>query len=83
MEKSHASESRDFTEKFFTFIKRVEARSSGSGFLYLPVARNTNLSKTLTTAKIYIPNLHRADNGKSLLFFEIDLKPAIDAAAGK
>jgi hypothetical protein len=82
-DKSHADACQDFTQKYFSLLRRVEARSTGAGFLYLPVRKGENLAKSLAGARIYIPNLYRADSGKNLFFFEIDLKPAIDAATVK
>jgi hypothetical protein len=82
-DKSHADACRDFTQKYFSPARRVEARSTGAGFLYLPVKKGENLGRSLAEGRIYIPNLYRADSGKNLLFFEIELKPAIDAATGK
>ncbi|MBZ5495849.1 MAG: hypothetical protein LAP85_05560 [Acidobacteriia bacterium] len=72
----------DFRYKFLG-VKRIEAHDTRGGFLYLPISNPANLRKSLADAKVYIPNIYRGDNGASMMFFEIDLKAAIDAAPRK
>jgi hypothetical protein len=81
--KSHAEACQDFKEKFFTLLRHVDPHSTAGGFLFLPITQAANLNKALAVARVYIPNIYRSDNGKSLLFFEIDLKPAVEAATRK
>ena len=81
--KNHADASRDFQEKFFTLMRHVDAHSTAAGFLFMPVTRPASLSTALAGAKVYIPNIYRSDDGRNLLFFEIDLKPAVAAATRK
>ncbi|MGA2261825.1 MAG: hypothetical protein ABSH28_10345 [Acidobacteriota bacterium] len=80
--KSHAGACQDFKEKFLA-VKRVEPHASAGGFLYVPVTDAASLRKDLANAKIYIPHIYRGDSGDSLMFFEIDLKAAIEASARK
>ncbi len=80
--KNHAEASRDFQDKFFTLLRHVDAHATAGGFLYLPV-RAAALNSAVAGARVYIPNIYRSDNGKNLLFFEIDLKPAVAAATRK
>jgi len=81
--KSHAEACGDFKEKSFTLLKRVEPHGTAGGFLFIQVHNAASLRKTLSESKVYIPNIYRGDNGKGLLYFEIELKPAIDAAPQK
>ncbi len=68
----------DFTYKHLG-IKRVEPDSVGSGFVYMPVKKFPNLRESLLDGRIYIPDLCRADVSEPMIFFEIDLKPALDS----
>ena len=79
---SNAAAVADFKDKYLG-IKRIEANSSAAGFIYLPVERVASLRSDLAEARVYIPNLFRLDNGSPLIFFEINLKPAVDAATKK
>ncbi len=72
----------DFTYKHVG-IKRVEPDSVGAGFVYMPVKKFPNLRESLLDSRIYIPDLHRADVGEPMIFFEIDLKPALDSIPKK
>lgn len=81
--KSHAEACQDFKDKFFTLLRHVDPHSTAGGFLFLPVGHTAYLNKALASARVYIPNIYRSDNGKSLLFFEIDLKPALNAPTRK
>lgn len=73
---------QDFQRKYLG-IKRIEPHSTGGGFVFMPVSDPANLRRHLAPAKVYIPNIFRPDTGASLLFFEIDLKAAIDSAPKK
>jgi hypothetical protein len=81
--KSHAEACQDFKAKDFTLLKRVEPHATAGGFLFIQVRNAASLRKTLSESKVYIPNIYRGDNGKGLLYFEIELKPAIDAVPPK
>jgi hypothetical protein len=82
-DKSHAEASHDFRAKSFAPLKRVEPHATAWGFLFIQVRDPASLRKTLSEAKVYIPNISRSDNNKGLLYFEIELKPAIEAAPQK
>ncbi len=81
--RSHADACQDFKDKFFTLMRHVDAHATGAGFLFLPVLQPATLNKALAGARVYIPNIYRSDNGRSLMFFEIDLKPALEPATRK
>jgi len=72
----------DFSRKHLG-TKRIEPKSIAAGFIYLPVKAFANLRENLLESLIYIPDLYRADTGQPLMFFEIDLKPALNAAPKK
>ncbi len=61
----------------------VGSHDKGGGFLYLRIAGIKDLADYLSKAQVYIPHVVRQDTGRSLIFFEIDLKPAIDAVPAK
>ncbi len=67
---------RDFELKFLG-TKVVPAHGKEGGFLYIHPPMN-DLRGYLSKARIYIPDIYREDNGSRLIFFEFDLKPAID-----
>ena len=68
----------DFEHKFLAG-KIIPARASGGGFLYFSVPSN-DPNSYLLASRVYIPDVYRDDNGSQMIFFEIDLKPAIEAA---
>ncbi len=68
----------DDLEHKFLAEKTVEAHSKGGGFLYLHVP-DEKLAEYLADARVYIPDVYRQDQGTKMIFFEIDLKPAIEA----
>ena len=68
----------DFDHKFLE-RKVVAAREKGGGFLYLRVSETKNIRAYLEKARLYIPEVYRYDTGKSMIFFEIDLQPAVAA----
>jgi hypothetical protein len=69
----------DFDHKFLG-EKLVEARSRGGGFLYVHLPTTGDPAAYLTDARLYIPDVYRQDKGEKMIFFEIDLKPAIEKA---
>ncbi len=72
---------RDFEQKFLG-NKVVPAHGKEGGFLYLhPPVRE--LRSYLSKARLYIPDIYREDSGGQLIYFEFDLKPAIDAIPAK
>jgi hypothetical protein len=81
--KSHAEACQDFKEKYFSPLKRVERNATVGGFLFMPAREPGSLAADLAGARLYIPNLCRSDSGRSLLYFEIEIKPAIEAAVRK
>jgi hypothetical protein len=66
----------DFDDKFL-LNKTVAARSAAGGFLYLHLPQNESAEEFLTGAKLYIPRIFRLDDGSRMIFFEIDLTPAV------
>ena len=80
--KSNAAAYDDFLYKYLGY-KIIEPKSMAAGFIYLPVENVSSLRQLLIEALIYIPDLYRMDTGAALMFLEIDLKPAIDAARFK
>lgn len=63
--------------------KTIGPHSTAGGFLYFRVPQAKNLPEQLSKATLYIPDISRVDNGSQLMYFEIELKPAIEAAAAK
>jgi hypothetical protein len=80
--KSNTDAYDDFSRKHIGTWK-IEPKSLASGFIYVPVKELTNLRVDLLEAQIYIPDLYKADTGQSMMFIEIDLKPAINAGPKK
>jgi hypothetical protein len=66
----------DFEAKYFGG-KTVAPKQARGGFLYFPVDNAKNLQDTLMNGSLYIPEIVRKDTGNKMMFFEIDLKPAI------
>jgi hypothetical protein len=63
--------------------KRVMEHDKGGGFLYLRIAGVNNVADYLSKARVYIPEVYRQDTGSRMIYFEIDLKPAVEAAPVK
>jgi hypothetical protein len=80
--KSNTNAYDDFVNKYLG-VKRIEPKSLAAGFIYLPVENSANLRENLKEAQIYIPDLRRADTKDSMMFLEIDLKPAVNAIPEK
>lgn len=75
---------QDFTQKSLTALSKIYPHSTAGGFVYVAVPPPPfRLPQDLVSAKVYIPKLFRGDNGADLLYFEIDLTPALGTAAGK
>jgi hypothetical protein len=72
----------DFNYKFLR-TRRVEPHATAGGFLYMPVPTIADLRAGLAGAKLYVPKIYRRDNGSEMMFFEIELKAAMDAAQKK
>lgn len=72
----------DLDHKFLG-TKIVAPGSKGGGFIYMHVGDRKDLRDALATSQIYIPDVYRQDTGDKLIYFEIDLKPAIVAAPKK
>jgi hypothetical protein len=66
----------DFGEKFL-MGKVIAPHSKGGGFLYLQLFSSKDPVSYLSSATVYIPNVYRQDDGSRLIFFEIDLGPAL------
>jgi hypothetical protein len=72
----------DFEAKYLGSMV-VDQRQARGGFLYFQVANPRNVREELITGSIYIPEILRNDTGEKMMFFEIDLKPAIEAYPSK
>ncbi len=68
----------DFEHKFLAG-KIIPAHSSGGGFLYFLVP-SKDPGDYLLGSRVYLPEVYRDDTGGRMIFFEIDLKPAVEAA---
>lgn len=73
---------QDFQRKYLG-IKKIGPQVTDGGFLYFPLKSLGGVADRLAAAKVYIPHVHRTDSGADLLFFEIDLRVAVDAAPRK
>jgi hypothetical protein len=60
--------------------KIVGPHDQGGGFLYVHIPGSKDLASYLSDALVYIPRIYRQDTGSRLIFFEIALRPAINAA---
>ena len=79
---SNEDAAQDFQRKFLG-IKKIEPHTTGGGFVFIPVTDPATLRSRLAPARVYIPDIYRTDTGADLIFFEIDLKAAVDAARKK
>jgi len=70
---------QDFEQKFLTG-KIVPPRGSSGGFLYFEISIKA-LRPYLAASQLYLPDVYREDDGSKLIFFEIEMKPAVEAAA--
>jgi hypothetical protein len=82
VDKGNQDALEDFSHKFLD-DKMVDAHDKGGGFLYLHVSEPADMAGYLSRARLYIPQVYRQDTGAKMIFFEIDLKPAIDAVPAK
>jgi hypothetical protein len=73
---------RDFEQKFLG-SKVVPAHGTEAGFLYIHPGVSKDLRAYVASARLYIPDVYREDNGKKMIYFEFDLKPAADGAPSK
>jgi hypothetical protein len=76
---TNADAKEDFDHKFLA-RKTIPPHTTAGGFLYFRVPQSPTLPAQLSSATIYIPEIARSDNNKRFMYFEIDLKPALDAA---
>lgn len=72
----------DFNHKFLA-NKLVSAHGKEAGFLYFQAGPPQDLESYLSNSTVYIPNVYRRDKGSRLVFFEIELKPALAAKNGR
>ncbi len=63
--------------------KEVAPHDKGGGFLYLHIPEAQDPGEYLSKSRVYIPEVTRQDTGEKMMFFEIDLKPAIEAVPAK
>jgi hypothetical protein len=77
-DKSNREAMDDFDHKFLD-RKVIPAREKGGGFLYLRISEIKDIRGYLEKSRLYIPEVYRHDTGKNMIFFEIDLHPAVAA----
>lgn len=79
VDKSNAAAYADFDHKFLG-RKVIQAREKGGGFLYLKLSEAVkDVRDYLKRARLYVPDVRRYDTGASMIFFEIELEPAVRA----
>lgn len=71
----------DFDHKFMS-RKIIEGHGKGGGFLYLHIPAK-DITGYLSDSQLYIPEIRRQDTGAEMIYFEIDLKPALAAVPTK
>jgi len=76
--RSDAEALDDFEHKFFD-RKIAEPHNKAGGFLYLRLPQSKDIRGYLAESRIYIPEISRVDTGAPMIYFEIDLRPAVDA----
>lgn len=69
----------DFDQKFLD-RKVVSGHDKGLGFLYLHLPQSKDLRSYLEGARLYVPDIRRYDSGTAMIYFEIELEPAVRAA---
>jgi hypothetical protein len=69
----------DFDQKFLS-RKVVSPHDKGIGFLYLHIPESKDVRGYLAKARLYIPEVQRYDTGASMIYFEIELEPALRSA---
>lgn len=62
----------------FLMDRIVPPHDKASGFLYMHIRSNDPL-EYLSKSLLYIPNVYRRDNDSRLIFFEIEVAPALKA----
>ena len=82
IERDHAEACQDFRFKYLG-IKRVEPNVTAGGFLFIHLSNPAGIRDNLESAKVYVPNIYNGKTGSEMLFFEFDLKPAVDAVPKK
>jgi hypothetical protein len=70
---------RDFGLKFLG-TRVVPPHGTEGGFLYIHPPVSKDLRSFLSNARIYIPDVYREDSGQRMIYFEFELKPAVDGA---
>jgi hypothetical protein len=71
----------DFEHKYLGG-KVIPAHASGGGFLYFSVPAN-DPGVYLLASRLYLPDVNRDDTGSNMIFFEIELRPAVEAAPAR
>jgi len=66
----------------FLMDTMVAPHNKGGGFLYLHIPASKDLVSYLSTAVVYIPNIYRRDDHSRMIFFEIEVRPALPAGSG-
>jgi hypothetical protein len=72
---------QDFEQKFLAG-KIVPPRGSAGGFLYFEINIKA-LQPYLADSQLVLPDIYREDDGSKLIFFEIEMKPAVEAAPAR
>ena len=72
----------DFDHKFLG-SKSVAPHDKAGGFLYIHPPSTQDVPGFLSGSRVYIPDIIREDTGTRMIFFEIDLKPAMEILPGR
>jgi hypothetical protein len=70
----------DFDSKFL-MKKSIPSHGSGGGFLFFHIPDSEETASFLSQSLVYIPKVFRKDTGARLIFFEIELAPALKSIA--
>jgi hypothetical protein len=79
VDNTNADAQEDFDHKFLA-NRTVAPRTVAGGFLYFRVPQTPTLPGQVSLATLYVPEIIRSDNNKRFMYFEIDLKAAVDVA---
>jgi hypothetical protein len=70
----------DLDNKFLD-DRTIPAHGKSGGFLFFLVPQRPDITGYLSGSTVYIPEVVRTDTGANLIFFEIELQPALQPAA--
>jgi hypothetical protein len=70
----------DIDQKFLA-RKVVAGHDKGLGFLYLHLPESKDPRGYLARSRVYIPDIRRYDTGGNMIYFEVELEPAVHAGS--